>query len=97
MPPNALRIGILQNKRESVRATKKPVSVRKLEFGRRLKARTHRLFVTQPKSARFLCPGWRDPLHFARNPYITHAAKHLAGCEIVEVNLGLPSIAADHD
>jgi hypothetical protein len=65
--------------------------VRQLEFERRLKARSHGLFITKPKSATLFCSGRRDPQHFARNPGITHQAEPLAGREIVEVDLGLRS------
>ena len=66
--------------------------MRQLELERRLKARSHRLFIAKPKSARFFCLGSRDPQNFAGNPGITHQAEPLAGREIVEVDLGMRSI-----
>jgi len=69
-----------------------PVLVRQLELERRLKARSDRLFIAKPKSARFFCLRSRDPQNFAGNPGITHQAELLAGREIVEVDLGMRSI-----
>ena len=69
-----------------------PVLVRQLELERGVKAGPNRLFFAKPKSASFLCLGRRDPQDFAGNPGITHQAELLAGCEIVEVDLGMRSI-----
>ena len=71
--------------------------MRQLELECRVKARSHVLFIAKPKSARFFCPGPRDPQDLARNPGITHQAEPFAGREIVEVDLGMRSIAGDRD
>ena len=66
--------------------------MRQLKLERRLKARSDRLFIAKPKSARFFCLGSRDPQNFAGNPGITPQAELIAGREIVEVDLGMRSI-----